>query len=1143
MSTRPIVLLTFAKNDLNSVSQEAKQIHALVSAQPLVEAVCVEDANKEKLGKSVADIGKRLRMYHFSGHANEYELVLDNFMKLDKIRFSRLLKSGGGSLDFVFLNGCHSYGHVAHLTANGVKAVIVTSTSINDRIATQLSIVFYELFFTQNYTLNEAFFAAEARVATGYIPYLHITYPGEIDANDSLKATWTLIIHKEYKEVMDWTLADFVNPPKKRKIPWLLTDEPSNPPYFLGRESDLDAIQRAFAVKNQPLFLVNGEGGIGKTTLAERYWHQQEASEGIYAHLGWVNASNGILNGLLPLRWILGVELEPRDTPNLQFQKILAKLRDLDKFVLLVLDNANDAPDLKACFMELQKLKHCHILVTTRVQEWTDARLHRVEPLNPTEALKLFAHYYKPLMGNELTLLKSLFEAVGYNTLVIELLAKNLNALNDDDPDTYPMAQLLADLQTNGLLAIENQAVDVRYQSPVFRTEKPEAILRAMYDLRPLSVESVSLLSNFSVLPPQALPFKTLRDLLQPKDETIFKATLKDLRQKGWIRKAEEAYRVSPVVQAVVRDKNAAQLRSDCDGLIQKLIRKLNSDTLHEENYKYSTVFAGYAESVVNCFSEPNPDIALLTQGIGTFHGATGNLDQAMIFYLKMNQILQSLCTTNPKNTHFKNGLAISYSRLGFTHAELGHLETALKFYDAYFKLSEELYAVDPSNVSFKNGLAFSYERLGFAHASLGRLEAALNFYKEQHKLSEELYALYPLNVDFKNRLALSYERLGSTHASLGQLETALKFYEKRHQLGEELYALYPSNVGFKNGLAIAYSKLGETHASLGQFEAALKFYEKRHQLGEELYAFYPSNVGFKDGLAIAYSKLGEIHAQLGHLETALKFYEKRHQLSKELYALYPSNIDFKKGLATSHDKLGETHASLGQLETALKFYEEYFKLMGELYTLDSSNVYFKNGLAISYGKLGKTHAELGHLETALTLYEEWHKLGKELYARDPSNVSFKNGLAISYSKLGETHALLGQLETTLTFYESYFKLSKELYETASPDVTFVFHYALSSSLLGGVKLHLEGTKASLPYIENAYQIFLKLYETTQTPLYYQHLKRTEILLQSTKPGCRAFLMRPLIWFFKLPFMREKAKKMAEHYNKELREDYQNLQK
>jgi tetratricopeptide (TPR) repeat protein len=998
MSNQPIILLTFAKNDLNSVSEEAKQIHALVSAQPLMEAVCVEDANKEKLGQSVADIGKRLRMYHFSGHANPHELVLDDFMKLDKIRFSRLLKSGGGSLDFVFLNGCHSYGHVAHLTANRVKAVIVTSTSIGDRMATKLSIAFYKLFFTKNYTLQKAFEGAEAMAATGYIPYLHIAYPGEIDANVSLKAMWTLVINEDYKEVIDWRLEDFINPPKNNKIPRLLTANAGNPSYFLGREADLAAIATAFSDSLQPLFLVNGEGGIGKTTLASRYWHLKQST---YKHLGWLNAASGIKDALLSLQFTFGIRFEPQDTPAMQLQKMVQQLNDLEHPVLLVFDNADDSADLEAHFMVLQQLTNCHLLITTRVHELADARVHQVKPLSEMEALKLFAHHYKALIDNELALLKNIFEAVGYNTLVIELLAKNLKVLNRSQSNAYPIARLLEDLQTKGLLAILTKEVQVTYQSQALRKAKPEEIIRAMYDLHPLSAESVYLLNNFAVLPSVAIPFETFCDLLKPTNVDACEANLADLRQKGWIRfdESEDGYKVSSVVQAVVRDKNKDQLREDCDTLIDTLKNKLERDTLHEENYKYSPIFAHYAESVVSVFSEPDWDMVLLTQGIGNFHTDTGNLKKALDFYLRMKQTLESLCETNPKNTDFKNGLAISYSKLGETHASLGHLEQALTFYEAQHQLGAELYAHDPKNVGFKNGLAISYSKLGETHTSLGHLEQALTFYESDLKLCAELYALDPSNVGFKNGLASSYFKLGETYASLGHLEQALSFYEAQNKLAAELYAIYPLNVGFKNGLASSYSKLGETRASLGHLEQALTFYESDLKLCAELYALYPSNVGFKNGLAISYEKLGETHASLGHLEQALTFYESETVLFEELYALDPSNVGFKNGLAISYSQLGETHASLGHLEQALPFYEDYKRLSAELYALDPKNVGFKNGLAVSYYKLGTIYKKLNQ-QRGIEHFKKAETLWIELVRDAPMYAEYQKNLRIIQQEL-----------------------------------------------------------------------------------------------------------------------------------------------
>ncbi|MEM9195447.1 MAG: peroxidase family protein, partial [Myxococcota bacterium] len=58
----------------------------------------------------------------------------------------------------------------------------------------------------------------------------------------------------------------------------------------------------------------------------------------------------------------------------------------------------------------------------------------------------------------------------------------------------------------------------------------------------------------------------------------------------------------------------------------------------------------------------------------------------------------------------------------------LGSLDKALTYYEQRSQLGEELYAAYPNNVSFKNGLAISYSKLGETHSALGSLDKALTF-------------------------------------------------------------------------------------------------------------------------------------------------------------------------------------------------------------------------------------------------------------------------------------------------------------------------------------------------------------------------------------------------------------------------------
>ncbi len=687
------------------------------------------------------------------------------------------------------------------------------------------------------------------------------------------------------------------------KLPRYLTQKPFYTDFFIGRDEDLTAIEADYLQHHHLLVLVNGEGGMGKTTLAAQYWFRHESR---YKHLAWVFADSGIGNAILSLANALGVQFQPQDDAHTQIARMTAAINNLETPCLLVLDNANNATDLEAYLGVLRRLSNCHILLTSRVTALHDVSVHRVQPLDKDSATQVFKKHYPKHSDAEESLLAALLHAVGYNTLVIELLAKNLAVFNKFQTQ-YSLATLVSDLQERGLLAIQIKPVKTLYQADSLRTATPDLIIAAMYDVSALTDTERFLLHNFAVLPAENIPYSVFMHLLPPDPADAYDDALTSLQQKGWIDFYDDTqeFKISPVIQQIAKSKNATALLDDCKTLINTLIDGLHPDKIHDDNYKMSTIFTRYAETVVAAFETPQYNAALLCERMGTYYTTVGNLERAMYFYEKCRVLSKELCALQPDNAYSKNELAIAYQHLGNTHTSLGNLDKASGFYEEYNRLEKELYAAYPNNVKFKNSLAISYSKLGETHTALGNLDKALGFYEEYNRLEKELYAAYPNNVGFKNGLAISYSKLGNTHTSLGNLDKALGFYEEDLKLTKALYAAYPNNVEFKNGLAISYEKLGSTHSSLGNLDKALEFYEERNRLAAALYAAYPNNVEFKNGLAISYSKLGSTHSSLGNLDKALELHEKSNILIKKLYAAYPNNVEFKNGLAISYAQLG----------------------------------------------------------------------------------------------------------------------------------------------------------------------------------------------------------------------------------------------
>ena len=791
-----------------------------------------------------------------------------------------------------------------------------------------------------------------------------------------------------------------------KKIPRHLGSLVSKPGLLLGREDDLHNIHQQLQSGQHFLFLVNGMGGMGKTTLAAEYYCRYLPQ---YTHLAWVFAETGITEALLTLNNKLKVDFPPAMPNSERVMLLMDALRELEGPALLVIDNANDLNELKKHDKILRACPNFRVLLTSRITEFEQASTYPISPLEKEKAaLQIFKTHYAAFEAQEIPLFYEIYDAVQGNTLVLEVLAKNLQQHNNKLKKRYQLAELKLDLEKGLSYLSQSKEVDVEYQAKGtgLRHEKPAVILLAMYDLSELNREESQLLSNFAVLPAEYLTYVLLENLLP--DRLELDQLLISLAQKGWLDKNMEgdAFRVNPVVQEVVRVKNE-ELLEDCRALIHSLNEKLEYQPgighLLNASYAEAATYAILGESVISAPLASDFDVAILCERLGSYHSVLGNLPQALTFFEQYNILCKECYIAYPQNLEFKNGLAISYSKLGETYRALGNLQQALSFFEKYNELEKKLYIDFPQNVAFKNLLAISYQYLGITLSALGDLQQALSFFEKYNELEKELYSDFPQNVSFKNSLAISCQHLGITHSDLGNLPQTLSFFEQFNELAKELYADFPQNISFKNGLAVSYEKLGDTHSNLDNLQQALSFFEKSNELEKELYSDFPQNVSFKNGLAISYGKLGETQRALGNVQQALTFFEQFNELEKELYSDFPQNVSFKNGLAISYEKLGHTQRTLDNLQQALIFFEQYNTLCEELYAAHPQNVSFKNTLAISYAKFGEFYRDHQKDPVKARGYlQQCYHLLRELSETYPDYVEFKNNFAWAKEALRE---------------------------------------------------------------------------------------------------------------------------------------------
>ena len=211
---RPVVYVTFA-NDQNEFLETLKAERDGIAAalQPYDDSAVIQyslqtAASIDLIFQRLGEIPDRLAIFHYAGHASGESLHLDGGDAKGAGLADRfgLFKS---SLKLVFLNGCATRGQVAALIARGVKAVIATAAPINDAMAKDFSVGFYNA-LADGMTLGDAFETATALVKTkgdSRAPQASRGFSwGGMPETPTEALPWGLYLGEGGEAVLDWTL-------------------------------------------------------------------------------------------------------------------------------------------------------------------------------------------------------------------------------------------------------------------------------------------------------------------------------------------------------------------------------------------------------------------------------------------------------------------------------------------------------------------------------------------------------------------------------------------------------------------------------------------------------------------------------------------------------------------------------------------------------------------------------------------------------------------------------------------------------------------------------------------------------------------------------------------------------------------------
>ncbi|MCX6051106.1 MAG: NB-ARC domain-containing protein [Campylobacterales bacterium] len=329
---------------------------------------------------------------------------------------------------------------------------------------------------------------------------------------------------------------------------------------IFGRDEDLKDLEKLLQ-KNNHLALINGFGGIGKTTLASKYYLN---SQNIYDNMYWMEFSNSLKETFVNFHLTLFEETSNLSEDEI-VSKVLHKINNTHGHNLLVIDNVHDNKNTEL----IESINNnCKVLITSR-KSFESIETLELKILSLESSKKIFKKYYTKEC-NENTLDEIIKKTAGH-ALTVELLAKASNKNKRKS-----LEDILAHMLEVGfdLSKVLNENFD---ESLVVE----QLVKRFEDDLKDLNDTQKLILQNLSILTAQEFNEKKFLTWMgvDEDDYDNYEASVESLVEIGLIKRVGDSkISMHQVISEVVKKVLSLEYKN-CEKLIRAISDEIALDS------------------------------------------------------------------------------------------------------------------------------------------------------------------------------------------------------------------------------------------------------------------------------------------------------------------------------------------------------------------------------------------------------------------------------------------------------------------------------------------------------------------------------------------------------------------------------------
>ena len=597
--------------------------------------------------------------------------------------------------------------------------------------------------------------------------------------------------------------------------PNLTTKSSTNDSSFIGREDEVKAIDEMLESANS-LLLINGIGGIGKSSLANHYLYTRENKFDYYGFIDGLDSFISEFRNSLDLKAEKEKEL---------YHEIISKLQGLKGKKLLVIDNVEDIEshkELMEMILSLEKYDY-KILFTSR-RKIKQINSYYLGTLLPKDAQKLFLSHFST---DETEKVDKIIEYLGLHTLFIGLVAETVRN------EGYTLDDIIEKFEdeNGGLSKIEY--IDEESGEELTFNEN----LQELFSMQNLNDENILLLKRLSVLPSIDIELSFLEEIL---GKERLKGRLNFLVGRGWLIENEGSYKLHQIIKEFLLANYAPcfeEIKDITDNII-KLMTNNEDMLVAMDNVNYLMYF----ESLENIFTI----ITIKHIKISTFFIYYGNIFRAFGIYDKAKRCVLKALRIRKKLLGDTRPTSVAYNNLAEIHHSLGSYKKAKKLYFKVLEIRKK------EEGKYHRDTATSYN-------NLADLYREMKDYKESEKLHKKALEIrIRILGEQSDHTASSYHNLGLLYEDKKDFDRAKELYLKAFRIWEKvLNKNHPTLGSSNNSLAILYAKQGD-------FQKAYEYMKIAVMIREEvLPSNHPSLKDSKKNLEIIEQELKQLIATI----------------------------------------------------------------------------------------------------------------------------------------------------------------------------------------------------------------------------------------------------------------------------------------